>query len=180
MRNYSREYPEIALCGLNCIFCPIHNMDNGCPGCGGEGQHPCQRARCAAERNINGFCYECEMYPCEKYDGADEWDSFITYRNIFENMEQIKIYGINEYKQTLYKKKAVLDRLLADYNDGRKKTLFCTAANLFDSETFTLVFAEILENTDENMSLKKRAAMAAEKLNYAAEEKGISLKLRRK
>lgn len=181
MKNYRREHPETALCGLNCIFCPIHNMKDCCPGCGGgEGHQSCPKVRCAVERNVKEFCFECGDFPCEKYDGAGEWDSFITYRNIFENMERIKIYGIDEYKRTLYEKKAILDRLLADYNDGRKKTLFCTAANLFDAETYASVFAEILENTDENMSLKERAAKAAEKINNAAKEMGISLKLRRK
>ena len=32
--NYHREHPEFALCGLNCVLCPMH-LGGYCPGCGG-------------------------------------------------------------------------------------------------------------------------------------------------
>ena len=181
MKNYRREHPETALCGLNCIFCPIHNMKDGCPGCGGgEGHQSCPKVRCAVERNVKEFCFECEDFPCEKYDGAGEGDSFITSMNIFSSMNFVRDNGIEVYKRTLYSKKAVLDKFLEKYNDGRKKTLFCTAANLLDEDSYREAYEKAEAVTDENMSLKERAAAAESILRDTADKKGISLKLRRK
>ena len=33
MKNYLRAHPALSLCGLCCALCPIHQMQNGCPGC---------------------------------------------------------------------------------------------------------------------------------------------------
>lgn len=35
MKDYLRAHPALSLCGLCCALCPIHQMQNGCPGCGG-------------------------------------------------------------------------------------------------------------------------------------------------
>ena len=43
--------------------------------------------------------------------------------------EKLKQTGEEAYNAEQIEKRQILDRLLADYNDGRKKTLFCLAAN---------------------------------------------------
>lgn len=35
MKDFYRTYPQVALCGLNCLLCPM-NIGGWCPGCGGE------------------------------------------------------------------------------------------------------------------------------------------------
>lgn len=72
-----------------------------------------------------------------------------------------------------WKKRQILDRLLAEYNDGRKKTLFCLAANLLPLEDLRTVF----EDTDLQLPVKERAKMMEKRLR---EKSGIELKLRRK
>ena len=46
-------------------------------------------------------------------------------------------------------------RLLTEYNDGRKKTLFCLAVNLLSLEDLRTVF----ENTDLQLPVKDRAKL---------------------
>ena len=180
MKNYRRENTWFSLCGLNCALCPMHNMENGCPGCGGgEGHQSCAKIRCAIERKIGEFCFECMEYPCEKYEGASETDSFMTYQNIFKDTEYAKTKGIDEYKSIIDRKKAVLDKLLENYNDGRRKSLFCTAVNLLDEESLYNAVLSIENQVKNDMPLKEKAAEAARIIKETAAEKGISLKLRK-
>lgn len=64
-------------------------------------------------------------------------------------------------------------RLLTEYNDGRKKTLFCLAVNLLSLEDLRTVF----ENTDLQLPVKDRAKLMEKRLK---ERSSIELKLRRK
>jgi hypothetical protein len=63
--------------------------------------------------------------------------------------------------------------LLSEYNDGRKKTLFCLALNLLPLEDLRSVF----ENGDQEMTLKDRAKQMEERLR---ERSSVELKLRKK
>ncbi|MFR9188996.1 MAG: DUF3795 domain-containing protein [Anaerotruncus massiliensis (ex Togo et al. 2019)] len=68
MKDYQRQYPSFSLCGLFCGLCPIHHMENGCPGCGGgDGHQPCAVIRCGREHGGPEFCCDCPAYPCERY-----------------------------------------------------------------------------------------------------------------
>lgn len=33
MKDYRRVWPLFSLCGLNCGLYPMHQRENGCPGC---------------------------------------------------------------------------------------------------------------------------------------------------
>lgn len=180
MKNYRRIHKKFSLCGLNCILCPMHNMDNGCPGCGGgEGHQSCSKIKCAIEKNIGEFCFECGQYPCDKYTGASEKDSFITYRNMFEDTEYAKENGIDKYEIILDEKADILRKLLENYNDGRKKTLFCTAVNLMDINDIKDAFKYISSVSSSQMTQKEKSAYAADTIKKKASERGISLKLRK-
>ena len=61
--NYRRSDPRFSLCGLNCGLCPIHHMEDGCPGCGGgEGHQPCAVIRCSQQHSGVEYCFLCEEY----------------------------------------------------------------------------------------------------------------------
>ena len=66
-----------------------------------------------------------------------------------------------------------MDRLLAAYNDGRKKTLFCLAANLLPLEDLRTVF----EDGDMELTVKDRARLMEKRLK---ERSSVDLKLRKK
>lgn len=88
-------------------------------------------------------------------------------------MEKMQRIGDEAYNAEQVEKRQILDRLLAEYNDGRKKTLFCLAANLLPLEDLRTVF----EDTDLQLPVKERAKMMEKRLR---EKSGIELKLRRK
>ena len=81
--------------------------------------------------------------------------------------------GEEAYNAEQEEKRQILDRLLTEYNDGRKKTLFCLAVNLLSLEDLRTVF----ENTDLQLPVKGRAKLMEKRLK---ERSSIELKLRRK
>lgn len=179
MKNFRREDLWFSLCGLNCGLCPMR-LNHYCPGCGGgEGNQSCSIARCSLQRQNVEYCFQCGDYPCEKYDHIDEYDSFITHQHQKQDMEKFREQGKALYTQEQQQKRVLLEYLLDNYNDGRKKNLFCAAVNLLDLEHLTAV-RHRLEQETSMLTLKERASLAASLLQEAAAECQISLKLRKK
>lgn len=79
------------------------------------------------------------------------------------------------------KKRAILDALLAGYNDGRRKTLFHTAVYLLPLGELQAVMADLNCLPElAGQPIKERALVAVELLQQAADRRGISLKLNKK
>ena len=148
------------------------NISGHCGGCG-FGNQSCPIAKCSLEHGNPEYCYQCSAYPCERYDHIDEWDSFITHRNQKTDMEKIKRTGEEAYNAEQIEKRQILDHLLAEYNDGRKKTLFCLAVNLLPLNDLRTVF----EKEGLDIPLKERASLMDERLKERTE---TELKLRKK
>jgi hypothetical protein len=188
MDNYTRKYPLLSLCGLNCGLCPAHEYhSNGkfqCPGCGGKDffqKHPaCAIMTCSQKHGGIEYCYLCEEYPCKKYDGAEAFDSFITHRNQLKNFEKIKKTGLEAYKSELTEKVEILRFLLSKYNDGRRKNFFCIAVNLLELQDIKYVMEQIAEETKPDGSIKENSAIAVRLFQDMAEKRNIVLKLRKK
>ena len=107
--------------------------------------------------------------------------AFLAARKVLfqSNLERRQRLGTERYNEEQVKRREILDRLLAGYNDGRRKTLFCLAANLLELEELS----SLLEETEEqarSFSLKERAAYMAGLLQNCAEKNRIVLKLRKK
>ena len=79
------------------------------------------------------YCFQCGEYPCEKYAHIDDYDSFITHRRRKADLAKAQQSGMEAYNAEQMEKARILDVLLSNYNDGRKKTLFCVAVNLLVS-----------------------------------------------
>lgn len=122
----------------------------------------------------------CGEFPCKKYDGADVYDSFITHKNQLHDLQRARQIGIDAYKAELEEKVALLEVLLKSYNDGRRKSLFCTAVNLLDAASVRCVVEQLADVVGEEDSPKVRAESAVRLLNTAAAENGISFRLRKK
>lgn len=179
MKDFIREYPLFSLCGLNCGLCTMH-LGGYCPGCGGgEGNQSCSIARCGKERGVE-FCSSCVDYPCKQYDSIDAYDSFISTQNMRGNLEKLRNVGLAACKTELDEKIAMLAVLLKYYNDGRHKSPFCTAVNLLEIERLRILMKVLGQNTTDEMTMKEKAALASKLMQAAAEEQGISLKLRKK
>lgn len=185
MEYRQREFPLFSACGLNCGLCPRYQMDGAskCPGCSGEGfltKHPtCGVLSCSQRKGLE-YCFQCDEFPCKKYDGADQSDSFITHLHQFTDMEKAKTLGIDAYKRELDEKIGILENLLAHYDDGRRKGLFCLAVNLLELQDVQSVMEQIELETNPEQPIKERAASAVLLFQKMAESRGIVLKLRKK
>ncbi len=148
MKDFKRSYLLFSLCGLNCGLCSMH-IGNYCPGCGGgPGNQPCAISRCSQRHGGIEYCYLCDEYPCEKYQGIDLLDSFITHRNQLKDFEKVKKIGLECYQAELEEKIEILKYLLANCNDGRRKSFFCIAVNLLELQDVKSVVKQIEDQTE--------------------------------
>jgi len=182
MEYKERDYPQFAACGLNCGLCPRYYTAGGsrCPGCAGENfldVHPACGILSCCQRNGIEYCFECKEFPCSKFDNWGDSDSFITHKNYLADMEKAKRIGIEAYKTELNIKIQVLEELLDDYNDGRRKSFYCLAINLLDLTDIDIVMGQIRNDVDPQTPIKQKAITAVRLLNSIADEKGISLKM---
>lgn len=177
MKDFTRVETRFSLCGLNCALCSMR-QGGYCPGCGGgAGNQSCAIARCSIQHGGISFCWECPEYPCPRYDGFDGGDSFVPHRSRRQNIAQALEMGLDAYLTQLEEKHAILEVLLSFYNDGRRKTLFHTAVYLLPLEDLRMILAELSSLSEmAACSMLDRASAAAERLQKAANRRGISLK----
>lgn len=184
MDDQRREYPMFSACGLNCGLCPRYQMTGAsrCPGCAGKDfltKHPrCGVLSCSRRKGLE-YCCACGEFPCQKYDGADRSDSFITHRNQLKDLEKAKALGIDAYKKELNEKIALLETLLANYDDGRRKSFYCVAVNLLSLQDLQPIVAQIT-SADPGIPFQEQVATAVRLLEAAAARRNISLQLRKK
>lgn len=179
MKGFERRNPLFSLCGLNCLLCPMLSGGH-CGGCG-NGNQSCRIAQCSLEHGKIEYCYECGEYPCEKYQHIDDYDSFITHRRRREDLSRAQEMGADAYTRELQEKKKILDYLLENCNDGRRKGFFFLAANLLELPDLQGVVEEV-QGRDELSSapVKARGAYVAEAFQRIAERKNILLRLNKK
>jgi len=180
-----RKCPIFSACGLNCGLCPRYYTDGaskcpGCAGCGFSEVHPaCGVLSCCQRKGLE-HCFSCESYPCSRYDGADLYDSFITHKNQFSDMNRAKTMGVEAYETELKRKAGALEILLKNYDDGRRKSFFCTAVNLLVWEDVNTVMRQIDGVIEPGMPIKMKAAAVARMFEDMAEIRGVSLRLRKR
>ena len=177
MKGFSRSDQLLSLCGLNCGLCTMC-LGGYCPGCGGgEGNQSCVIARCSLDHGGIAYCFECEEFPCNRYQ-EDEYDSFITHRNRLRDLERARRFGVETYQEEQRERCAILRVLLKHYNDGRRKTLFALAANLLELEDLRDILERLAEEASA-LALKERAGRAAALCKEAASRREIDLRLRK-
>ncbi|MDD4238459.1 MAG: DUF3795 domain-containing protein [Desulfotomaculaceae bacterium] len=181
MKGFNRNDLEFSLCGLNCSLCTM-KLDNYCPGCGGgAGNQGCSIARCSLQYQGVEYCFQCEEYPCEKYNSIDEFDSFITHRGQLKDMERAQKLGIGQYHLELAEKAEILTYQLENFNDGRRKSLFCIAVNLLDIHDIREIMKQIDAQTSlGNLTLKEKSNIVASLFQNVAQKNNIILKLKKK
>lgn len=181
MKGFTREETRFSLCGLNCALCSMR-LGGYCPGCGGgAGNQSCTIAKCFLEHGSVPFCWECSEYPCSRYDGFDDGDSFVPHRSRRQDIAQVRELGLEVYLARLEEKQTILGELLAHYNDGRRKTLFNTAVYLLPLEDLRFVMTSLDDRPElEDQPVKERALAAVGLLLEAADRRGICLKLVKK
>ncbi len=179
MKGFTRKNILLSLCGLNCGLCPLF-LGKDCGGCG-KGNQSCKIARCSIEQGNIEYCFQCEQYPCEKYQFIDQYDSFITHRRQKSDLEKAREIGIDIYNFEQKEKMRILDYLLSNFNDGRKKTFFCVAVNLLELSELQEALNQIKSNESLFvMTEKERCSYVADVFRKIADRRNVELKLHKK
>ena len=126
------------------------------------------------------YCFQCTEYPCARYTRAEPYDSFVPHRNVQRDFARAARDGLDAYRAMLEEKEALLRFLLREYNDGRRKSLFCTAVNLLELADVRETVSLLRRQTPPDAALREKGALAARLLQEAAAANGICLKLNRK
>ena len=101
-------------------------------------------------------------------------------RNVQRDFARAARDGLDAYRAMLEEKEALLRFLLREYNDGRRKSLFCTAVNLLELADVRETVSLLRRQTPPDAALREKGALAARLLQEAAAANGICLKLNRK
>lgn len=126
------------------------------------------------------FCFECGAYPCERIRQAEAYDSFLPHRNMRADAQRAQEMGLATYLAELQERAALLERLLAGYNDGRRKGLFCAAAYLLEVEVLRQTVEALEREAGADWPIRQRAELAAGALAAQAARLGVDLKLHKK
>ena len=186
-----KRYPTIGVCGLDCGLCPRYYTEgtSRCPGCYGpdfSDKHPsCGFITCCVKKKGLEVCAECSDFPCSRFGESDEgeYDSFLTYRKVRRNLSFIKEHGVEEFVALQRKRMDLLEEMLAQFNEGRSKSLYCVAATLLSIDSIeesieTARREAKMQGIDEG-DVKSRAKVLKGLIREAATEQGIDLKLRK-
>ncbi len=186
MKEYIRDCPLFSLCGLNCGLCPRYQTTgkSKCPGCGGPDfhlQHPtCAVITCNSKHDNVEFCFQCSEYPCDRYRERRDLDSFITYKNVMSDFEKVRTEGIDAYRIKLDEKVSILEFLMENFNDGRRKNFYCLAVNLLNYEDLLEILEEInADISKQDIELKEKIAKIVMLFEKKAQKDNIELKLRK-
>jgi hypothetical protein len=181
VKEYRRTYPQFSLCGLNCGLCPRFHTDgiSKCPGCGGPDfhlKHPaCAVITCNKKHDNVEFCFQCSSYPCERYRKPGKVDSFISYRNVISDLKKAK-EDIEKYKKDLNEKVRILEFLIKNYNDGKRKNFYCIAVNLLKLKHLKKTMKQISKEVNiQGDKVKRIVDLFEEKAN----KENIMLRLRK-
>lgn len=88
-------------------------------------------------------------------------------------MQKTQQVGIDNYNAEQVKKMKSLDNLLNQYNDGRKKTLFCVAVNLLELDELTAII-EQAELRTQGMPVKEKSAFISSLFQRVQQKKASS------
>jgi hypothetical protein len=153
-----------------------------CPGCGGgDGNQSCAIAKCSMQHDKVEYCFLCPEYPCRRYEGVEEYDSFITHQQQLKDIARVQEMGIDAYNGEQVRKAEILQTLLSNYNDGRRKTFYCVAINLLPLQDIENVMKQVVENISfNNLTIKEKAEMVTSLFQNLAIQQGLVLRLRKR
>ena len=179
MKEIDRNDSYFSMCGLNCGVCPMQ-IHGDCGGCftGSPCYEGCPIVHCEHRKDNMEYCFECDKFPCDKYDGFDSYDSLIPHINCIKDMEKAKKIGIDKYLNELKEKRQILEYMIDEYDCDNNDIFYCTAANLMSVSDFRKVYEEA-ENVTKELNQKEKSKYLIKRLKEVAKEHNIEIKLRR-
>jgi hypothetical protein len=181
-----KKHNTIGCCGIDCGLCSrfYTSGDSVCPGCGGIGfkeKHTsCGFVSCCVAKHGCEVCSECSEYPCSRFEAEKNgYDSFVTHRKVFINLDSIKNNGLKPFLSQQALRIKILSEYLAKYDDGRSKSFFCTCCALLPIDRLAEI-NKYMNGINETTLLKDKNHLLKSKLESAANDLQINLKLNRK
>jgi hypothetical protein len=180
-KNYT-----IGCCGIDCGLCPrFHTKgDSVCPGCDGpdfKEKHPsCRFVTCCVTKKGLEVCSNCNEYPCSRFDAERKgYDSFVTHKKVFANLDFIKSKGIDLFIDQQKIQIDILKDFIANYDDGRSKSFFCVSCTLLPLDKLQEIHKSAI-NLSDSIDIKDKNKLLKEKLQILAVNLKIDLKLNNK
>jgi hypothetical protein len=189
-RHPLRKYPIVGVCGLDCGLCPRYYTEgtSRCPGCCGPGfwqkMPGCGFITCCVKKKGLETCAQCvDFGECERVakllDSAHCRDSFISHRPIEANLSFIREHGIEEFARLEMEKQAFLRHLLANYDEGRSKSFYCTSCQLMPLDRLRQALKDAEAELTQGAGVKEKAKTLRALISRAVESLGIDLRLRK-
>jgi hypothetical protein len=185
-----KKYPVVGACCLDCGLCPRYYTEGSsrCPGCCGPGfeqKHPsCGFITCCVKQKSLETCAECSDWrDCERVAGilgsARHQDSFISYQPVAANFAFIEKNGIREFVRRENEKQEILRYLLANYEEGRSKSFYCTGCQLLPPDRLREAISGIETGIAGGTGIKEKAKAIRTAIIHLADTLRIDLGLRK-
>ncbi len=186
-----KRYPTVGVCGLDCGLCPRYYTagPSRCPGCDGPdfpNKRPsCSFITCCVKKKGLEACGQCDNFPCAKFKSEDEYQrakessSYPPYRKVMANLKSIREHGIERFLEQQRRRIQLLERMIADFDDGRSKSYYCRSAALLDpADVESSLDAAARRIEAEHVArddVKAKAKVLRSTLSGPAAEEGIRL-----
>lgn len=143
----------------------------------------CPFLNCAVKKKGLEFCGFCEENKtCEKWrkhrETGKKRDSFVSYQKLEDNIAFIDQHGLEAFELQQKVTEKLLREMLAEFNDGRSKSLYCVAATLMAPVELEVALTKARERS-KGFALKDKANVMQAVLAEVANENTYLLKLRK-
>ncbi len=183
----TKKHSTIGCCGIDCGLCPrfYTKGDSACPGCGGlnfKDKHPsCGILTCCVIKHEIEVCSACEEYPCKRFESEKNgYDSFVSHRKIFINLDSIKENGMDCFIAQQKLRIEILTNFITKHDDGRSKNYFCLSCTLLPLDKLKETHEFINNNQNKNLAITERNKLLKKNLQLLADNLNIELKLKKK
>src|SRR5690606_28804765 len=103
-------------------------------------------AKCSLKHDQVEYCFQCRDFPCSMFDGAEDYDSFITHQRQLADLALAQKMGMAAYNEEQVRKSEILMTLLSQFDDGRRKTFYCVALNLLPLQVIKIALKRIADH----------------------------------
>jgi hypothetical protein len=122
-------------------------------------------------------CSLCAGYPCHRFEPERKgFDSFVTHKKVFENLDSIKKQGIEPFIRIENERMIILNDFLLNFDEGRSKSFFCISCTLLPLENLKKM-QRLAADFNRLPDIRVRNKKLKESLLKEADNLGIVLKL---
>lgn len=180
-------YPEIGVCGLSCKLCPMYQSTaaSRCKGCKSKERMAlgCPLITCSVKKNDIEFCWQCDKSgTCSKWGKKRQFgkkhDSFKCYQKLENDISFIQRKGIDAFVKTQEQRNKLLRHMLKEYNEGRSKSYYCTAATVLEIGELSKSLIEA-DRISKGLDIKSRSKVLHSIVDEIAKQNMYVLKMRK-